>query len=202
MSTLILDLKKQLIEAAHRAFEIGVQTNSGGNFSVRIPGEELMIVKPRGLSFGQCDESSLVITDLEGTVVDGDLAPTKEIFLHASLYKVLPWAGAIMHCHDPWAIAWASSGNDLELCTFQAQLKFSGKVKTVSVESTVVSSEEMPKVLEVFQDNPKANAFLLKSHGTVTIADNILAAEQLAELVEETAKVAILSRFLGGCGSK
>lgn len=188
------EIKKQLITAAHRAYSQGVQTNSGGNFSARVPGKDLMVVKPRGRSFIDCDEDSLVVMDFEGNVIEGKLQPTKECLLHSSIYKSVPTADAIMHCHAVWAIAYANSGKDLEMSTLQSDIKFSAPVRNIAIPTPAVSETDMPKIIRLFEENPTTSAFILQRHGTVAVAKNIIVAEQLVEMVEETAKVAIISK--------
>jgi len=191
----LADIKKQLITAAHRAYSRGVQTNSGGNFSARVPGKDLMVVKPRGRSFIDCDEDALVVMDFEGNIVEGKLEPTKECLLHSSIYKSVLTADAVMHCHAVWAIAYANSGRDLEMSTLQSEIKFSAPVRNIAIPTPAVSEADMPRIIRLFEDNPATSAFILQRHGTVAVAKNIIVAEQLVEMVEETAKVAILSKL-------
>lgn len=189
------DIKKQLITAAHRAYTQGIQTNSGGNFSARVPGKDLMIVKPRGRSFIDCDEDALVIMDFEGNKVEGKLEPSKECLLHSSIYKSVPTVDAIMHCHSVWAIAYANCGRDLEMSTLQSEIKFKAPVRNIAIPTPAVSEADMPKIISIFEENPATSAFILQRHGTVAVAKNIMVAQQLVEMVEETAKVAILSKL-------
>jgi L-ribulose-5-phosphate 4-epimerase len=191
----VSEIRKQLITAAHRAYNRGFQTNSGGNFSARVPGKDLMVVKPSGKAFIDCDEHCLVITDFFGNVVEGDLKPTKESLLHGSIYRTVADAGAIMHCHAVWGIVFADGGTDLDMCTMQAQLKFPAPVRNIAITTPAVTEEEMPQVLELFAQNPKTNAFILRKHGTVAVARDIITAEHIMELVEETAKIAVLSQL-------
>jgi L-ribulose-5-phosphate 4-epimerase len=188
-------IKKQLITAAHRAYNRGFQTNSGGNFSARVSGKDLMIVKPRDKAFIDCDEHCLVITDFYGNVVEGDLQPTKESLLHGSIYRAVADVGAIMHCHAIWGIIFADSGMDLDMCTMQAQLKFSAPVRNIPITTPAVTEEEMPLVLDLFSKNPETNAFIIRKHGTVAVARDIITAEHIMEMVEETAKIAVLSQL-------
>ena len=94
MNTAFLNAKNDFLAAAKRTYESGIQTGTGGNLSVRIPGENLMIVKPSGFSYGQCTEDNLCITDFDGNVVMGG-KPTRESTLHGNLYKRYPQIGAL-----------------------------------------------------------------------------------------------------------
>jgi len=187
------DVKKDLIEAAARAYRRGIQTGSGGNLSARVPGEDLMVVKPSGISFIDCNQSNLVVTDFDGKVVAGSGKPSREALLHGVLYRNVPTIGGVVHCHAPWATSWSFSKKDLPLVTYHAQMKFVVPVATLNIEAPVVPLEEMPKVIALFEKHPALPAFLLVAHGLVAVGKNVLDAENVAEMVEETAQIAWLS---------
>jgi len=185
-------IERDLIEAATRAYRRGIQTGSGGNLSARLPGADLMVVKPSGVSFIECTEENLVITDFDGKLVAGKGKPTREALLHGVLYRNLPSVGAVVHTHSPWSIAWSLSKRDLPMLTYHSQLKFGAPVMTLNIEAPVVPLEEMPKVLKLFEKHPNLPAFLLVAHGIVAVGKNVLDAEHVAEMVEETAQIAWL----------
>jgi L-ribulose-5-phosphate 4-epimerase len=181
-----------LIEAAARAYRRGIQSGSGGNLSARIPGEDLMVVKPSGVSFIECTEENLVVTDFDGKVVAGGGKPSREALLHGVLYRNVPAIGGVVHTHSPWAISWSFSKKELPLLTYHAQLKFRVPVATLDIDAPVVPLEEMPKVISLFEKHPNLPAFLLVAHGIVAVGKNVLDAEHVAEMVEETAQIAWL----------
>ncbi len=185
--------KEELVEAARRAYTRGIQTGSGGNVSVRVPGEPLMVVKPSGLSLIDCTPDNLTITDLDGKVVEGTRKPTREALLHGDLYRHLPSVGAVVHCHSPWTIAWSFTRRDLPLLTLHTQLKVRSPVPVRWFSSPRgVLKEEMPIVLALFEAQPDLSAFIMGAHGVVAVGPDPLQAEHAAELVEETAQVAYL----------
>jgi L-ribulose-5-phosphate 4-epimerase len=185
-------IKDEMILAAARAYTRGIQTGSGGNFSARVPGENLMILKASGGSFMDANHDNLLITDFEGKLVEGNGKPTREAALHGLIYKIAPQVNGVMHCHSPWSIGWASTKKDLDKTTYHVQLKFGCPIPTIDVKSPVVRSEDFPMIEELFKKYPQLPAFLLVDHGVVAVGDNIINAEHNAELVEETAQVAFL----------
>ena len=189
------DVMKDLIEAAARAYRRGIQTGSGGNLSARVPNEDLMVVKPSGFSFIDCNPENLVVTDFDGKVVAGKGKPSREALLHGVLYRNVPSIGGVVHCHSPWATSWSFSKKDLPLVTYHAQLKFGVPVATLDIDAPVVPLEEMPKVISLFEKHPNLPAFLLVAHGIVAVGKNVLDAENVAEMVEETAQIAWLSEI-------
>ena len=189
------DIEKDVIEAAARAYRRGIQTGNGGNLSARLPGRDLMVVKPSGVSFIDCNESNLVDTDFDGKVVAGSGKASREALLHGVLYRNVPSIGGVVHCHAPWAISWSFSRQDLPLVTHHARMKFGVPVATLDIDAPVVPPEAMPKIVELFAEHPTLPAFLLVGHGIVAVGKHVLAAEHVAELVEETAQIAWLGRL-------
>jgi L-ribulose-5-phosphate 4-epimerase len=188
----LAEVAKDLIEAAARAYRRGIQTGSGGNLSARIPDQDLMVVKPSGISFIDCNEKNLVVTDFDGKVVAGSGKPSREALLHGVLYRHVPTIGGVVHCHSPWATSWSFSKQDLPLVTHHARMKFGVPIATLDVDAPVVPPEEMPRVIGLFEKHPTLPAFLLVAHGIVAVGKNVLDAENVAEMVEETAQIAWL----------
>lgn len=185
-----LKAKKDFLNAAVRTYESGIQTGTGGNLSVRIPGTDLMIVKPSGFSYGQCDEENITITDFAGNLQEGVYKPTRECTLHGNLYKRYPQIGGIVHTHSPYSILISLTSKELELVTMHSALKLKKPIKIVDVTTQAVTEEELPKVFKVLDTAPETAAFILKGHGIVAVANSAVKAGQIAELIEETAMIA------------
>lgn len=181
--------------AARKFYRLRYQMSDGGNLSVRLPDRDLMIVKGTNISFEETCAENLVLCDFDGNVQAGDTAPSKEALLHGALYRSLPEVGAVMHCHSPWATAWAAKHGTLEFCTHHADLKFFHEVPVFDTHSYTVPKEYFPQITGYFQEHPQRNAFLLRGHGQVTMEKDMRKAAYLAELVEETAQIAFLSRL-------
>lgn len=185
-------IKDQMILAASRAYTRGIQTGSGGNFSARVPGKDLMIVKSSGGSFMDATRENLLVTDFDGHVVEGEGKPTREALLHGYIYKIAPQVSGVMHCHAPWAIGWACTKRPLDGVTLHTQLKFGCPIQVLDVKTPMVEAKDFPLVKALFDETPKTPAFLLVDHGIVAVGDTVINAEHNAELVEETAMVAFL----------
>jgi len=198
MEHAIEEIIQDLIQMAKRFHDACFQTGNGGNLSARYPGKDWMIVKGTDVAFSEVSEETLVITDFEGNVISGSIKASKEALLHGALYKRLPEAKAIMHCHSPWATGWASTGKPLEFATYHSALKLKGEVAVFDSGTYAVLVDFFPVILAHFDRCPEAKAFLLKGHGQVTIGKNIKDAAYNAELVEETAQIAVIARLLNG----
>lgn len=189
------DLVDVLVLAARKMYSFRYEMSDGGNLSVRIPEKDWMIVKGTNVAFDEVDASNLVITDFAGKVIDGKLKPSKEALLHGALYQALPQVNAIMHCHSPYATAWASDHDCLGFSTHHARMKL-GSCPVVDTHSYVVPQEYFPTILDLFRENENMKAFILRAHGQVTLGSTMRDAVYLAELVEETAQISVLSEAM------
>jgi L-ribulose-5-phosphate 4-epimerase len=185
------ELVGQMVHAARNFYNLRYEMSNGGNLSIRIPETELMMVKGTDVAFDEVDSSTLVVTDFEGKLIEGTRKPSKETLLHGALYKVLPEIGAIMHCHSPYATAWATTHDSLEFSTHHAEMKL-GNCPVIDTNSYVVPSSYFPDIIQRFRDDPKMKSFILRKHGQVTVGKTMRDAAYLAELVEETAEIAVL----------
>lgn len=200
MTQEVYEIAENLVIASKRAYNRGIQTGSGGNVSARIPGTETMLLKASGGSLGDCTPEGFLITDFAGILIEGQGKPTREALLHGLIYRLRPDVHAVVHVHSPYAIGWSSSKKDLPLVTWHSQLKNPADYPTLDVHAAMVRMEDIPMVEEMFQRTPAISAFLLADHGVVAMGKNPLDAEHAAELVEETAQVAILNKLVEKLG--
>ena len=188
------DIVQALIEQAHKFYRLQYQMSNGGNLSARLPGTDIMVVKGTDVAFSEVSTDTLSVTDLAGVLVEGSVRPSKEALLHGAIYQAFPQVMAIMHCHSPWATAWAAKHDQLALSTHHASLKLGGFCPVFDTQSYAVPEAYFPRILETFQAHPGMNSFLLRGHGQVTVGPSMRDAAMLAELVEETAQIALLAQ--------
>ncbi len=184
---------KELRQVAKRFYLLRYQMSNGGNLSIRIAGKEQMMVKATDVAFHEVGRDTVVITDFDGNVIAGDRKPSKEALLHGALYRAFPQIGAVMHCHSPYATAWAAAHEELDFATHHSRMKLGGYVPVFDTHSYAVPKEYFPHILENLAEHPGAFGFLLRAHGQVTMGRDMREAAYLAELVEETAQISILS---------
>lgn len=192
----IQDLRQELTLAAQRLYTQGLQTNSGGNLSARIPDSDLMMIKPSGCAFANCTNDTWIITDFKGQVVEGTGIPSKEFSLHALIYLSLPKINAIVHCHAPWSVGWSNSREFLPTLTYTAKHKFGCRIPILDINGYYVPKNELRKIEKLFQRNPNLPAFILANHGAVAVGKNVKSAHQMIELVEETAQIACIQEMV------
>ena len=198
----IEQVKKELVIAAHRAYYRGIQTGNGGNLSARVPGKDLMIIKPSGGSFIDCDEDSWIIADFEGNKVEGNGKPSSEAPLHGKIYQLCPWVNSVVHGHAVYSNAIALVEDEIPVQAFHALTKLDDFIQVLDVKNDGVMEEDMPLIEEYFRNHPQAKAFILRRHGVVAYGKDPKTAEHNAELVEETALLAWASALYGKATGK
>lgn len=183
-----IDSKNDFLKAAIRAYDCGLQTGTGGNVSTRIPLTEYMLVKPSGVSFMNCSENNLVVTDYYGRPVE-EGKPTRESYLHGLIYKNFSHIGGIVHTHSVWSILVSKHYDQLPLITKHSGLKMNKAIPILDVKGAAVGEDEGHIVLKAFEDNKDLSVFILRDHGIVAFSETAQKACEIAELVEETAQI-------------
>lgn len=189
---------EEFAQVSRRVWERGLVAGSGGNISLRVPGTALVMIKPSGVAALDCRPEDLIGLDLEGHVVVGSGKPSKDTNFHLGIYRARPDVQGIVHAHAPWAIAAGLLGYaELPLLTTQAE----AKLRRVPVLPFAPSeSDELEALVVGAYRDPRVVAVLLARHGLVAAGPTLGIAEQIAELVEETAQIALLVRMAGGRG--
>lgn len=197
MTETLVQLRRDLADTCRKAFHRGLVGGAGGNISVRLPGEDQALISATGVSLGDMEPETIVLVDLDGKLLDGapGMRPSKETGFHVTAYRLRPHVGAVVHLHPPHATAFAVCGVELPLVTDGARLN----LKHVPLVGHAPSgSPELHRIVEEgLRKYPDAKAILMERHGMFTMGPNLAAAFNLADLVEDTAKIAIFSRFIG-----
>jgi L-fuculose-phosphate aldolase/L-ribulose-5-phosphate 4-epimerase len=200
MAKEITKFKEELIKAARRAYEIGLQTGNGGNLSCRVPGTDTVLIKGSGVSFGECTQENVVMVNLQGEVIGEGGKPSRELLTHLCIYELRKDITAIFHSHSPWSIAYAEDAREIPLMTGHSKAKL-GPIPVI-VEDSQATKDFTDDVRELLKENPGLGAFVQRGHGIFSLGSAITQAEHNAELVEETAQIAFLIELKKGIGSR
>ena len=187
-------IQQELMNAARSCSMRQMQTNNGGNLSARYS-DDSMIVKASKSSFSNCGIEDFVVSDFSGNLLEGTRNPSKESILHGKIYSKFSRVGAIVHCHSPYATAFASGNKSLVFSTYHSEIKLKEEVKVFDTESYYVSEEDAERIMSEYEKESLFTAFLLKGHGQVAVGETVEEALWTAELIEETAKIHILSNI-------
>ncbi|MFV1590646.1 class II aldolase/adducin family protein [Phaeobacter sp. JH20_39] len=183
----LIEKKDALIATAKRCFDLRLQTNAGGNLSVRLDSANAIVIKPSGVGFNECTRDNLQVVHLDGTLEPSDHKPSKDLDFHLDLYRIRDDIRAVVHCHSPWATGYASAGLEIPCLTVQTIEKI-GRMPLIPL-SPQGGPQTDAEISPVFKD-PKVVAAVLASHGTIGVGTNLMKAQYLAEIIEETAHIA------------
>jgi L-fuculose-phosphate aldolase len=188
----ILKAKKEIIEIGKRMYQKGYVVASEGNMSIRL-GENRILVTPAGKNKGFLEDKDLVIVDLKGKKVSGNLEPSSELKIQLFVYQRRKDVFAAVHAHSPYSLAFACAHIPLSETLLPEVIMFLGKIPLTPYATP--TTEEVPNSLSPFIE--KHNAFLLENHGVLTLGKDIYEAYNRLEMVERLAKVSLLCEILG-----
>ena len=186
--------QQTLIAIARRAFDTGLQTNAGGNLSIRLASIEGCVIKPSGIGYAECTPDNLMVVDLDGETLLGHHKPSKDKDFHVAIYRARPDVQAIVHVHSPWATGWGAARRPIPLLTVQAIEKL-GSLPSIPLGPDG-SAQSADQIGAVFQDR-SIRAAVLENHGTVGVGTTMLKALYLCEIIEETAHIATVRELVG-----
>jgi ribulose-5-phosphate 4-epimerase/fuculose-1-phosphate aldolase len=188
-------LREQICMLAKSMFDRGLTGGSTGNISARTEDGGLL-VSPTGTSFGRLDPARLSRFDAAGTLIDGD-QPTKEMPLHSAFYETRSTAGAVVHLHSCHSVA-LSMMPDVDPDNFLPPLTPYGLMKLGRVKLLPFFMPGDPEMgIAVRGLAGKRTAVMLANHGPVVAGKDIEAACNAIEELEDTARLAMMTRGLG-----
>lgn len=106
-------LKEETLEANLEVVKRGLVLYTFGNASGIDRDAGLVVIKPSGVDYDELKPSHMVVTDMEGKIVEGDLRPSSDLHTHLALYKAFAQVGGVVHTHSEHATAWAQAGRDI-----------------------------------------------------------------------------------------
>jgi L-fuculose-phosphate aldolase len=192
-----LALREELASIAIQSYQRGLVAGAGGNVSVRVPDRDEVLITPTGVSLGMTTVDNIVKVDMDASHLDSGNGhrPSKETGFHCSIYRLRPDVNAIVHVHPPYATAFSLKFGDLPLVTVGATANLK---RVPCVDVALSGSDELRDLVEQgFAQNPKCRCVLMRAHGIIATAANLVGAYNAADLIEDTAKIAYLSAMLG-----
>ncbi len=166
---------------------------TSGNVSARDPESGLVIIKPSGVRYDQMLPEHMVVLDLEGKIVEGDLKPSSDTASHLYIYRHREDVGGIVHTHSPYATAFAAANRPIPVYLTAIADEFGGPIPCAGF--ALIGGEEIGKmVIENIGNSP---AVLLKNHGIFAIGTGAEAAVKAAVMVEDAARTVWLALQIG-----
>jgi L-ribulose-5-phosphate 4-epimerase len=174
----------------------GLVAWTSGNVSARVPGEDLLVIKPSGVRYEDLTPESMVVTDLDARPVDGTgLSPSSDTGAHAYVYRAMPDVGGVVHTHSPYATAWAAVGEPVPCAVTAMADEFGGEIPVGPF--ALVGDDEIGKGVVSTLAGHRSPAVLMRGHGPFTIGKDAAAAVKAAVMCEDVARTVHLARQLG-----
>lgn len=193
------ELKKFVYEANKKLPEYGLVTFTWGNVSGIDSESGLFVIKPSGVEYSRLKPDDMVVMDLQGNKVEGELNPSSDTATHLELYKAFPEIGGIVHTHSSYAASWAQAGRDIPCYGTTHADYFYGEVpclRCLTREEIDEAYEEntghliVNELIRMKKDPMEIPAVLCKNHGPFVWGRDALEAVHNAVVLEEVAKMA------------
>lgn len=182
----------ELAEICNRVYDKEFVAGYDGNLSVKLDNSNFLVT-PSAKCKGEIRPEDLLVVDINGRLIEGNTKPSTEIKIHLSAYQKREDVNAVIHCHPPYATAFAAIGEGFTRPVFPEVILTLGKVPLCRYATP--STEEM--VLSIEKHLEYAWAMLLENHGAVTFGKDLPDAYFKMEKLEHTAKVIAIARSIG-----
>jgi L-ribulose-5-phosphate 4-epimerase len=173
----------------------GLVVWTSGNVSARVPGEDLMVIKASGVPYEDLTPEAIVVCDLDGALVEGELSPSSDAATHAYVYRHRPDVGGVAHTHSPYATAWAARGEAIPCVLTAIADEFGGEIPIGPFAR--IGDEEIGRGIVETLAGHRSPAVLMRSHGVFTIGAGARDAIKAAVMCEDAARTVHLARELG-----
>jgi len=178
-------LRRTLAELHRSLVENGLVAWTSGNVSARVPGSDLLVIKPSGVGYDDLTAESMVVCDLAGTRVDGDLSPSSDTASHAYIYRHMPEVGGVAHTHSRYATAWAARGEPIPCVLTAMADEFGGEIPVGPFAP--IGGDEIGRAVVGTLAGHRSPAVLLRSHGVFTVGATARDAVKAAVMCEDVA---------------
>jgi L-ribulose-5-phosphate 4-epimerase len=166
---------------------------TSGNVSARDADSGLVVIKPSGLKYEDLRPENMVVVDLEGDIIEGNLKPSSDTASHLYIYRARPDVNGIVHTHSRYATAFAAIGQPIPVYLTAQGDEFGGPIPCGGF--ALIGGEEIGQV--VVESIGSSPAVLLKNHGVFTVGKNAEAALKAAVMVEDVAATIWLALQIG-----
>ncbi len=173
----------------------GLVAWTSGNVSARVPGTDLLVIKPSGVAYADLTAESMVVCDLSGTRVSGDLSPSSDTASHAYIYRHMPEVGGVVHTHSRYATAWAARGEPIPCVITAMADEFGGEIPIGPFAP--IGGEEIGRAVVTTLSGHRSPAVLLRSHGVFTVGATARDAVKAAVMCEDAACTVHLASVTG-----
>lgn len=203
MCPMLEHLKEEVCRANLALVENGLVILTWGNVSAISQDRNHVVIKPSGVDYATMTPDRMVVTDMDGNVVEGDLRPSSDLDTHLELYKAFPGVTSVVHTHSTHATALAQAEQDLPCYGTTHADTFYGPVPCTRPLTAAEVQEAYEKntglvIADTFRqrniDPMAVPAVLVSKHGPFTWGTSCKKAVENSVILEETARMALLTR--------
>jgi L-ribulose-5-phosphate 4-epimerase len=191
----IRDVRENVARLHAELIRYGLVIWTAGNVSARVPGQDLMVIKPSGVDYDELTSDNMVVCDLDGTVVEGEHAPSSDTAAQAYVYRHLPHVGGVVHTHSTYATAWAARGEPIPCVLTMVADEFGGEIPVGPF--AIVGDDSIGRGIVETLHGHRSRAVLMQNHGVFTIGRDARDAVKAAVMCEDVARTIHIARQLG-----
>lgn len=183
--------RKEVARFMRRLYSHGLTTTSGGNISLRISGD-IIIITPSATDKGRMKWEEVGIMRLDGKNLTPDLKPSIEAGMHLSIYRMKD-VKAIVHAHPTFATAFTAMRNRIDTTLTAEACAILGT--PLFVPYALMGTEKLAKV--VAESIEKADIIMLENHGILAVGETLLQAFDKIEVLENAARMTVITQVMG-----
>lgn len=184
--------RKEVARFMRRLYDKGLTTTSGGNISIRIS-EEIMLITPSATDKGKMKWKEVGIMTMTGENLTPALKPSMESEMHLSIYRKKADIKAIVHAHPVFASSYTATKSDIDTTLTAEAAAILGK--PVRVPYALMGTTDLARI--VSENIEKSRVLLLENHGILTAGSNLLQAFDLIEVLENAARMTLIVAIAG-----
>ncbi len=197
-------LKKRVLQANLELYKLNLAILTWGNVSEKSPDGTCFAIKPSGVSYEKMTVEDIVVLNMKGEIIEGNLKPSSDAPTHLELYKAFPNLKGIVHTHSPYGVAWAQTGHDIPCFGTTHADNFYGPIPCARSLTKEEIEKEYEKetgfvIIEEFKQRDIKPEYvpgiLVKFHGPFSFSTKSgIHAVELAQILEEVAKIALFTK--------
>lgn len=195
----IARVRREVADLHAELVRYGLVVWTAGNVSGRVPGTDLFVIKPSGVSYDDLGPENQILCDPDGRPVPGtpgaERSPSSDTAAHAYVYRHMPEVGGVVHTHSPYATAWAARGEAIPCVLTAMADEFGGEIPVGPF--AIIGDDSIGRGIVETLSGHRSRAVLMLSHGPFTIGKDARDAVKAAAMLEDVARTVHLSRQLG-----
>ncbi|HYU86843.1 MAG TPA: L-ribulose-5-phosphate 4-epimerase [Kribbellaceae bacterium] len=191
-----VDVLRHDVARLHRELtRNGLVVWTAGNVSARVPGADLLVIKPSGVSYDELTAAAIVLCDLDGRLVEGDRSPSSDTAAHAYVYRHMPEVGGIVHTHSTYATAWSARREPIPCVVTMMADEFGGDIPVGPF--ALIGDDSIGRGIVETLRGSRSRAVLMAGHGPFTIGSSAVDAVKAAVMLEDVARTVHIAQQAG-----